>query len=499
MQNRDGLDINGKMLLQSMQNKAPLLEAVERYLRQHQKSYHVPGHMAGAGIEPELYKWWGEELFQCDLTELPGLDDLHQPTEAIRDAQKLAAEFFGSGHCYFLVNGSSCGLMAALLSLPGGSKVALPRNAHISIYHGVELAGLQPVYMQPSLLTEMNIPASVTAEEVKRVLSEHDVSAVIMINPSYYGVTPPLKEIADLTQRANIPLIVDEAHGAHFCCSSIFPPSAMECGAEIAVASMHKTGGSLTQTSLLHHRPRFIKEETVRHYLDMLQTTSPSYPLMISLDCARREMAVNGRQKWEEAWRKADRLRKEISSLPGVRILEQEDLTDGMLLDKTKLVLSMSGFNISGWQLQRYLREQYRIEPELADEHNVLLYMTYASHYSPDELLHALREIAARSAREAGRKKKQIQQYDADKAIPPQILTPAEANKRTAITVPLEEAEGHICAEMIVPYPPGIPVVCSGEMITPETVKILLALREKHCSIHGAADPFLISIRIIVS
>jgi lysine decarboxylase len=469
------------------QDNAPILQALNNYLEKNYVSFHIPGHKNGQLVDQELLAMFQQQLFCFDLTELPGLDDLHQPEGPIEEAQKLGAQLFGAEETFFLVNGTSCGIEAGILSLcRDGEEIIVPRNVHQSVAYGLILSGAIPRYVPVEVCPKTGLALGPSLFKVEETLKLYPkAKGLVLVNPTYQGVAPALKDLVKLAHHADLPVLIDEAHGSHFCFSSSLPPSGLEAGGDLVVQSTHKLLGSLTQTSLLHVQGRRINRIRLKGYLKMVQTSSPSYLLMASLDGARRNMALKGKKLWEEILEEVREIRRQINALPGLDLLDEEDLKGtGFLLDPTKLVISPRGIGLSGEELAKILREKYRIQPEYADNNHVLLIVTPGnSREDLNKLVVSLVLIAKEYGEISDRKVKKI-----DFPNPPigkQEVSPREAYNRQFVLLPLPETIGEIAAELVCPYPPGIPVVCPGEKITAEAVDYLRQAREVGAKIRG--------------
>jgi arginine decarboxylase len=477
------------------QTAAPLYDAVCRNLGKAAARFHVPGHRQGAQLPEELTKPGGRALFELDLTELPGLDDLHHPAGAIREAERLAAGAFGARRTFFLVNGSTAGIHA-LLAAVGPKKVLVPRSAHRSIIGGLILAGADPVYAWSATVPGFEIPAGPSFEGWSERLAEYpDAAAVITVSPSYHGVAGNMTGLAGLCHARGIPLLVDEAHGAHLRFHPDLPLDAMGAGADAAVHSTHKFGGSLTQSSMLHLGSAGVSERAVAAALNLLQTTSPSYPLMLSLDLARRQLALEGKALLQRALEMARDLKKGLERIQGVVVLSAGHLPAGCALDGTKLVVSVRGLGLTGYQAAALLHERYGIFVEMADPFNLVLCVTIGTTREDcAALVPALQDLARREGRAPDK--------TAGLPIMPRgvkkVMPPREAWFSRSRAVPLVETRGLACAETVAVFPPGIPVLCPGEEVTGEVLEYLLSVRRLGLSCHGPADPELNLLRVVV-
>lgn len=477
------------------QSRMPLVEAIDRFGRENPAYFRIPGHRFARGINAQFRELAGEGLFRLDLSEAEGLDDLHQPEGVIRKAQELAAQLWGAKETFFLVNGTTCGNEAMVLGCAGpGDRVLIPRNAHKSILMGLIMSGAEPCYLMPAYDREWNLWGSVAPRAVGDKIS--GCKAVYLVSPTYYGVCSDLRGISVHCRREGALLCVDEAHGSHLYFSDVLPEGALQQGADLCAQSIHKTAGSLTQSSMLQVGSSRVDRERVASALQMVQSTSPSYVLMASLDAARQEMAVNGRVRMERAVSLAGEARARLGKIPGIQVLGKErEGTDAVFrLDPTRLVFSARELGISGFRLQGLLYERFRVSTELADEENVVCVVTAGN---TEEEIRRLTDGVLSIAEDKALRGPALRPQKWAFSLPPRILNPREAYFSRKHRVRWEEAAGKVSAEMIVPYPPGIPLVCPGEQIDGQTWQRVEACRRQGISIHGPADSGLEYLQII--
>lgn len=478
------------------QADAPLAAALERYSQQTRAAFTIPGHHRGTGLGAWWNRYGAHRVFQFDVTETPKTDDLHAPEDAILQAQQLAAEACGADEAFFLVNGTTCGIEAMLLSQVGPEqKVLLPRNAHKSALMGLILTGAMPDYLMPEL-TEEGTVGGVPAAAVARRLEEGSApQAVLMPHPTYDGFCSELETIAALCHARQIPLLTDEAHGAHLHFSDALPKDAMQCGADGTVQSFHKTNGSLTQSAMLLLRGPRVDPARVRQALHLVQSTSPSYLLMLSLDLARREMALHGAALWARTVQRAHWLREQICAIPGFVCRGPKDYVGTAAIaaaDPTRLRIDATALGLTGFQLQQLACERFDIDFELADHRAVLAILSYAVTEAEMEcLLQMLRQI---SKEYAGAQPVQVQPLLPPP--PPMELTPRDAYFKCGAPVAWGAAKGRISSETVIPYPPGIPVLCPGERITPEIWEYLEQCRQQRVHFQGLRDTTLETISV---
>jgi arginine/lysine/ornithine decarboxylase len=483
------------IFLPSMQSGAPLFEALVKHVMQNPAGFHIPGHSQGKGLPAELLALGGQALFAFDLTELAGLDDLHNPGGPIASAQELAAKIYGSDKSFFLVNGSTAGIQALITAQAGQGKLILPRNAHRCALGGLVLSGADPVYVLPGIIPEFGVDCGVKPASIRQALGINPgAMAVLAVRPNYYGIAGDLAGQVRAAHEAGIPVLVDEAHGPHLRFHHDLPGDAMAAGADAAVQSTHKLGGSLGQSSMLHLQGDLVDPDMVTAALRLLQTTSPSYLLLASLDLARRQMFLQGKELAEKALTLACGIRQKLSGIRGLRILTSDYLPGSSCeLDTTKLVISVRGLGLTGYQVSGLLSGRYKVFIEMADYNNIVAVISAGTAGEDcDKLVGALMDIAAR---------------DGQHALPPlpgapcsfkKMMKPRDAWFAPAKKVPLAEARGRICAEAVAVYPPGIPAVNPGEEITAEIYEYLLQVSGMGLGCQGPSDPTLKTIKIVI-
>jgi arginine decarboxylase len=471
------------------QKQTPIIDMLEKFYHRNPAYFNIPGHRFEKGIDPGLLKLLGKNLFRADVTETDGTDDLHAATGPILKAERLAAELYGTEQCSFLVNGTTCANEAMILAAVNpGEKILVPRNAHKSVYMGLILSGAKPVWIMPEHLSESEIFGRVSPEKVRQMLiQDAGIRAVFLVSPTYYGIASDVRKIAEICHAFDLPLLVDEAHGAHFHFHAKFPEGAEETGADLIAQSTHKTLGSLTQSSMLHRNGNRIREERLYDSLKLVQSTSPSYILMAALDGARHQMAMQGEELWDQAINLSERIRKELAVIPGISLLENDD--------PCRVVFSCrdtGGEQISGYEMQEYLFQK-DVTTEMADENYVVAVIVPANtEADADRLIEAVQGFTQQPPVQRKKRQKEMMLRE----LPEQVFLPRETYYQKKKSVPLEKAAGQIAGEMIAPYPPGIPVIYPGEKISEKIREDLIFCRNRGVSIHGAADPLLRSIRV---
>ncbi len=480
------------------QSETPLFDALLKHRNRHPIQFHIPGHKKGSGVDPAFREFVGDNLLSIDLINIAPLDDLHAPKGAIKEAQELAAKAFGADYTFFSVQGTSGAIMTMILSVCGpGDKILVPRNVHKSIMSAIVFAGAIPVFIHPEVDLELGISHGISAESVEKALEAHpDAKAVLVINPTYFGFAADLARIIDISHSRNIPVLVDEAHGVHIHFHDQLPVSAMSAGADMAATSVHKLGGSMTQSSVLNVREGLVSAKRVQSILSMLTTTSTSYPILASLDTARRQLAVNGHELITTTIGLAEDARKQINDIPHLRCVGEETLRSSATFDfdPTKLLISVKNLGITGHQAEEWLRENANIEIELSDLYNILCIVTIGDTKKElDLLVTALQEMA--QFFETGATI--VVPFVTIPDIPKLAMTPRDAFYATTEIVSFDEAAGRISAEFIMVYPPGIPIFIPGEIITEENIAYIRMNVEAGLPVQGPEDDELKLIRVI--
>lgn len=480
------------------QNNTPLLNALLKYTSDEVIPFHVPGHKQGRG-NMELTSLLGEITMKIDLTCFEDTDNICHPVSVILEAERLAAEMYHADNAHFLVNGTTSGIQTMIMSVcETGDKIIIPRNAHKSAIGGIIMSGATPVYIDPVIHEYYGIAMGVSPETVARALEVHpDAKAVFMINPIYYGIASDLKRIVEIAHSYNVPVIVDEAHGAHLTFHNELPLSAMEAGADLSASSTHKLGGSLTQSSILLHQGDLISSQKLKSVLNLTQTTSPSYILLASLDVARKQLALHGQDLIKNTFELALWAREEISQIEGLEILDQDVLQYdcNYAIDPTKIVINVRALGLSGYEVEKILRKKYKIQLELSDLLNIIALVSIGdSKETLSVLINALREIANNVSI-----KNVVKYFIPLPQIPESVVTPRDAFYGDIKTMELNEAEGEISAEMIMAYPPGIPIICPGERITQEVIDYVNILKNEEAELQGTEDPNVNNLRVLAN
>lgn len=464
------------------QKNAPIYTALQQFRRKRVVPFDVPGHKRGRG-NPELVELLGERCVGIDVNSMKPLDNLCHPVSVIKEAEELAADAFGANHSFLMVGGTTSSVQAMILSAcKAGDKIILPRNVHKSAINALVLCGAIPVYIDPKVDKNLGIPLGMEIEDLKKAMNEHpDAVAILVNNPTYYGICSDLKSLVKIAHEHNMLVLVDEAHGTHFYFSENLPCSAMEAGADMAAVSMHKSGGSLTQSSLLL-LGKNVNASYVEQIINLTQTTSGSYLLMSSLDISRRNLALRGKESFEKVAQMAQYAREEINAIGGYYAYGAELINGNSIydFDVTKLAVYTRDIGLAGIEVYDLLRDEYDIQIEFGDISNILAYISIGDRIQDIErLVGALADIK----RLYSKPKKNI--FMAEYISPTVVATPQQAFYGEKISLPIKETEGKICGEFVMCYPPGIPILSPGEVITKQIIDYIEFAKEKGCSMQG--------------
>ncbi len=480
------------------------MDALQKCAERKNAPFHTPGHKRGQGISTRQRSLFGAVAFRADLPELPDLDNLFAPEGVILQAQNLAAEAFGAEQTWFLANGSTCGIEAAILATCGpGETLILPRNVHSSAISGMILSGAVPVYVQPDYSQDWDFCLGVSPTEIEQALKENaDVTAVLVVSPTYHGVCSDLRAIARITHAHNIPLIVDEAHAPHFTFHPDFPTSALAAGADIAVQSAHKVLSAFTQAALLHTQGERIDRDHLSQSLQLTQSTSPSYLLLGSLDGARHQMATAGRSLMTRTIALANKAYKELSELPGLRVFQpclSRSFDGGILGDRTRITVDVSALGLTGFEADELLHERFGVTAELpALRHLMFIVSLGNTNEDIEQLIEGFRQVCALPRMTNGNRPQPALSVTAlQPSKTERSQSPRQAFFARKTPIPMAQAIGHICAETICPYPPGIPVLLPGEPITKGAIAHLQTVQSAGGIITGCSDPSLKTILVI--
>ncbi len=467
------------------QERAPIYEALEKFSKMRVVPFDVPGHKRGRG-NPELARLLGEKCVGMDVNSMKPLDNLCHPVSVIRDAEKLAADAFGAKNAFLMVGGTTSAVQSMVMSVvKAGEKIILPRNVHRSVMGALVLCGAVPVYVNPETDTRLGIPLGMSLKQLERTIEcTPDAKAVLVNNPTYYGICSDLRSIVRLAHEHNMLVIADEAHGTHFYFGEGLPVSAMAAGADMAAVSMHKSGGSLTQSSLLLAGER-VNGDHVRQIINLTQTTSASYLLLSSLDISRRNLALRGKDAFGQVIELADYAREEINDLGGWYAYASELINGDSIFDfdRTKLSVYTLDVGLAGIEVYDILRDEYDIQIEFGDLGNILAYLSIGDRKRDVErLVSALSEIRRLYSKD------RTGMMENEYISPVVAVTPQFAFYSPKQSLPLEETAGRICSEFVMCYPPGIPILAPGERVTSKILDYIRYAKEKGCQMTGPED-----------
>lgn len=506
---------------EQVRGHAPLFEMLEQYRKERKRSFHVPGHKNGQAYQREGGAGWLDEVMTADITEISGSDDLHHPEGVIKEAQRLAAECFGAEESFFLVGGSTAGNLALILTVctAPGSLLLVQRNVHKSVINGLMLAGARAVFLEPQVDKASGLAIAPDEETVRKALAAYpDAAGLLVTMPNYYGMGSDLRPLAEACHESGIPLLVDEAHGAHYGRHPVLPPSALSCGADGVVQSTHKMLAAMTMGAMLHVQGPRLNRNLLRQRLAMVQSSSPSYPVMASLDLARRLLDVRREDAFTAGLAAVNTLRRGLQELPRFGVLRPEqpqpDMGGGSSAaaspgpvaeayrtqDPFKVVIRDLSGGLTGPRLQEEL-ERRDCVPEMSDERYVVLLFSLGSREEEAyQLLSALKEIDREFPVPGGASVQKhvstwnnLQKERISRPVPFSLIP---VNDLETQIIPLAESEGRISAGMVIPYPPGIPLLYPGEVITREIKDRLISLTEAGAKFQGATVQDLHRIKV---
>lgn len=477
------------------QTRAPIYEALERFREMRVVPFDVPGHKHGKG-NPELTAFLGEKCVGVDVNSMKPLDNLCHPVSVIHEAELLAADAFGAKHAFLMVGGTTSSVQSMVLSCcKQGDKIILPRNVHRSVINSLVLCGAIPVYVNPDVDRRLGISLGMNRDQVKKAIEENpDAVAVLVNNPTYYGICSDIRAIVKMAHDAGMLCLADEAHGTHFYFGENMPVSAMRAGADMAAVSMHKSGGSLTQSSLLLIGEN-VSEGHVRQIINLTQTTSGSYLLMSSLDISRRNLALRGKEVFRKVIEMAEYAREEVNAIGGYYAYGREMINGDSIFDfdPTKLSVHTRDIGLAGIEVYDILRDEYDIQIEFGDIGNILAYLSIGDRMQElERLVSALAEIRRRY-------KKNPDGLMTQEYIDPEVVcSPQKAFYSNKKSVALKDSAGEVCSEFVMCYPPGIPILAPGERITEAILEYISYAKAKGCSMTGPEDPDINNINILV-
>ena len=467
------------------QVNAPIYEALRKFRRMRVVPFDVPGHKRGRG-NMELTEFLGEDCMSVDVNSMKPLDNLCHPVSVIKDAEMLAAQAFGAANAFFMVGGTTSAVQSMILyACKSGDKIIMPRNVHRSAINALILCDAVPVYVNPDVNKQLGIALGMSVAQVEQAIKDNpDAKAILINNPTYYGICSDLKKITEIAHAHGMLVLVDEAHGTHFYFGENFPVTAMAAGADIASVSMHKSGGSLTQSSFLL-MGKNVNADYMRQVINLTQTTSASYLLLSSLDISRKRLALSGREIFAQTVEMAEYAREEINGIGGYYAYSRELINGDSIydFDVSKLSVYTLPIGLAGIEVYDLLRDEYDIQIEFGDIGNILAYISVGDRKRDIErLISALSEIKRRFGKSGA--ELLTQEY-----ITPIVAeTPRRAFYADKVSVPLDESAGKVCTEFVMCYPPGIPILAPGELITPEIVEYIKYAKEKGCQMTGTED-----------
>lgn len=478
----------------SDQNKTPIYDALQQYIKNRIVSFDVPGHKQGKGHKA-LVDAFGEKCIAMDYNSSKPLDNLTHPTGVIRQAEQLAAEAFRAGQAFLILGGTTAAVQNMIFSCcRKDDEIIMPRNVHKSAINAMVICGAVPVYVNPGVNPDFGISLGMSVEDVRLAVEEHpQAKAVFINNPTYYGVCSNLKEIVKIAHDAGMLALVDEAHGTHLYFGDNLPAAAMDAGADMSAVSIHKTGGSLTQSSMLLLSPA-VDAEVVRQTINLTQTTSGSYLLMASLDIARKNLFMNGREIFKKVCSLSGYARNEINKIPGLHAFGI-DIVDGDTVfdfDTTKLSIHTRAMGLAGIEVYDILRDEFGIQIEFGDIGNILAIISVGDReLEIERLLGALSEIQRRFSKEP------MNMLDHEYINPIVAMSPQQAFYAAKLSVPIDKSLGRISSELVMAYPPGIPILAPGERITSEIIDYVRYAKEKGCVMTGTKDMAMINIETV--
>lgn len=465
----------------------PIIDSLRKIVDDDIISFHMPGHKKGA-----IYKMLGyedilENLYKLDTTEIPGTDNLHSPEECIKESLKRASEVFKSDKTFYLVNGSTCGIEAAIMaSVNPKEKIILNRDCHQSAINSCIIGDIDPIYVNPSINKDSNTLSGVSFDDVKSVIDSNlDAKAVFLTYPTYFGDIFDLKSICSYAHEKGMTVIIDEAHGAHLGLSEKLPETALSQGADIVIQSTHKTLPSFTQSSMIHIKGNRININKLTNMLRITESSSPSYLLMASLDIAVDIYEKNGFDLMDKLLSSIDEFKSELYKLKNIKVDESKDYT--------KIFLNTKKLGITGHQLENILRENYNIQVELSNYYGVLLIATIGN--TKDEFV-KLKDVLFEIDK-IYKKESHLKNVSYPIKLPKKILSPREAFYMDKKNVKIENSIGKISGEYIIPYPPGVSLVSPGEEITKEVIDYIIECKSKGMNVNGVKDSELRFIQVI--
>lgn len=482
------------------QSKAPILEAIQKYHESGIIPFTTPGHKMGAGIFEEDKSIIGEKTFFNDISMQNGLDDRRESKGIQEEAEDLAARAVGADKTFFSINGSSLSAHVAIITLAeAGEKILVTRNTHKSMIGAIVMADVVPVFLEPAIDDELDIQHGIEPEHLEKMLKENpDAKGVFIVSPTYFGVTCDVKSLAEVCHRYDVPLVIDEAWGPHFPFNPELPESALSCGADMSFSSIHKTMNGLSQASIINLKSKRIDQDRFTLCFDLFESTSPSSLIMASIDAARRQMALHGEELWCKALELSRKARQELSKLKGLRIIGKEVLgrSGAFDLDETKLTIDLKKLGISGYMAADWILKNYKITFELITHRHLMAIISVADTVETVNLL--IEAIKGFYKWTKTTKPDSYVDLPHHKELGTnQAMTPTKAFFSPTKKVSIKEAEGQIIAEIISPYPPGIPRLVPGERITAPIIEYLQKGRDGGMFAIDPSDQKLKTLRVV--
>lgn len=467
-------------------DKTPLYDALRKHIDDRVIPFDVPGHKQGQG-NSELLKLMPKSVLEADVNSMKSLDFLCSPVSVIKEAEDLMADAYGCNDAFFIVGGTTQAVQAMVMSVVSdGETIIMPRNVHKSAINALILCGAKPHYMYPYIEEDFGMTTGVSLDEVKMAIEEApNAKAVFIINPTYYGVVSELKAIIDYAHSKNIKVIVDEAHGAHLPFHKDMPDAAMALGADMSAVSTHKTGGSLTQSSVLLLNTNRIKRNHVKTVINLTQTTSASYLLMSSLDLTRRFLVKEGQENLTEVLILARKARTAINDIDGLIAFSYDSFNSAGCygFDETKLGVNVTGLGLTGLFVYDVLKEDYNIQIEMGDAHNILAILSVGdSEKRVNQLIAALNAISNKYNKEPLHLP--FKKFNATTVA----YSPRQAFYADKERLALVDSVNRVSGESIMIYPPGIPIVAPGELITKEMIDYVALLKSEKGTLSGLDD-----------
>ncbi|MDR0915455.1 MAG: aminotransferase class I/II-fold pyridoxal phosphate-dependent enzyme [Endomicrobium sp.] len=494
------LSYKSKSLIYNRQTKSPLFDVLLSHAKRDVVSFHCPGHKNGRSINSELKNYTGKSVYKFDVTVFDEVDSLHDPTSAIKKAEELMAQAYGVQHSFFLVNGTSVGNMAMLLAAcESGDSVIVSRNSHKSIMSGIIISGVWPIWIQPNIDQDLDLIFNTTYNQIKNALNKYpEVKAVFITSPTYNGIVTELRKIINLCHKKGKIVLVDEAHGPHLLFNKQLPESAVSAGADLCVQSTHKVLSALSQGSVLHFNSKLIALDRVKKIVSMLQTTSPNYLILASLDLARKQAFLHGEDTFNKIIQYAEYGRSYINkNINFMKCITRSEINKlGFDLDVTKLTINVTKSGLSGYDIENLLAKKYNVQLDYADVFNLVAILGEGTNQNDiNNFINALKNI---NDRYHGKQKNwilKIPSLSTEMVMKPRDVFLSSKTKKLS----LKKAVGHIAAQSLTPYPPGIPILIPGERITKELCDYLIEVSAKNIRLSGQESANLKTIKVVTS